>query len=175
MVTESDDESGGRIIEAGSFKGGGALHLSNGCPDRKIIVCDSFQGFRDLDPELDRNFNSAQFKETTRDSVEALFKNRGRRHQVIAGFFPQSCEHIDLGPISFVHLDVNVYQSTLESLHYLAGKLIERSLMVLDDYYRGADGVNRAVQEFLQRNRSWVSFPIFPGQALLIHKSWFEA
>lgn len=165
----------GHIVEIGSYKGGGALHLSNSCPERKIIVCDSFQGFECLDARLDRNFAADQFKDTHQEDVEKLFRDRGRDFQVIAGFFPQSCIDVPLGPISFVHLDADTYKSTLESLEFLAGSLIERSLVVLDDFFRKAEGVNEAVQQFTARNRSWVALPIFPSQGLMIHRSWFAA
>jgi len=165
----------GHIIEVGSFKGGGALHLSNSCPERKIIACDSFEGFERLDAQLDRNFSQEMFKDTSRQRVEELFRSRGRAFQVIAGFFPQSCAGIDLGPISFVHLDADIYKSTIESLEYLSGCTTERSLIVLDDFFRRADGVNKAVGEFIGHNRSWAAFPLFPGQGLMVHRSWFGA
>ena len=165
----------GHIVEVGSYRGGGALHLSNSCPQRKVIVCDSFRGFEHLDPDLDRNFAADQFKDTSQERVEKLFRDRGRDFQVIAGFFPRSCADISLGPVSFVHLDADTYKSTLESLEFLAGWLIERSLIVLDDYFRKAEGVNRAVAQFTSENRSWVALPIFPSQGLMIHRSWFAA
>jgi hypothetical protein len=163
----------GNIIEIGSFKGGGALHLSNSCPDREVIVCDSFESFDNLDSRLDTNFRKDQFVKTSQQKVENLFRSRGRRFQVIPGFFPQSCTHREIGPVSFVHLDADIYKSTIESLDYLSRQTMERSLMVLDDYFRGAEGVNKAVAEFTSRNREWVAFPLFPGQGLLIHQSWF--
>ena len=163
----------GNIIEIGSFKGGGALHLSNSCPHRNVIVCDSFEGFDKLDPTLDKNFNEDMFKNTSQGRVEELFRSRGRKYRVMAGFFPQSCAGIDIAPISFVHLDADIYKSTIESLEYLRDRMIDRSLVVLDDYFRRAEGVNRAVQEFTARQKSWMAFPIFPGQGLLIHRSWF--
>jgi len=165
----------GAIIEIGSFKGGGALHLSNSCPDRRVIVCDSFEGFEKLDSNLDRSFRDDMFKNTSQWRVEELFRSRGRKSQVVAGFFPQSCAGIDLGPISFVHLDADLYKSTIESLEFLRERMIDRSLVVLDDYFRRANGVNQAVDEFVSRHREWVAFPMFPGQGLLIHHSWFGA
>jgi predicted O-methyltransferase YrrM len=163
----------GHIIEVGSFKGGGALHLSNSCPERKVIACDSFAGFEQLDAKLDHNFSEEMFKNTKKARVEELFHSRGRPYLVIAGFFPASCAGMDPGPISFAHLDADLYKSTSESLEYLAGRLIDRSLIVLDDYFRRADGVNQAVREFTQKHKSWAAFPLYPGQGLLVHRSWF--
>ena len=53
----------GAIIEIGTFQGGGALHLSNAAPDRKIIVCDPFsdESFQNLDLRWIRSFTKANF------------------------------------------------------------------------------------------------------------------
>ena len=164
----------GNIIEVGSFKGGGALHLSNCAPGRKVIICDSFQGFPELDAKLDHNFSEDQFKDTSLERVDRLFRSTGRPYEIVAGFFPGSATGRELGPISFAHLDADTYKSTADALEFLSGKFIDRSLIVLDDFFRRADGVNEAVREFTVKNRSWSAFPLFPSQGLMIHKSWFE-
>ena len=163
----------GNILEIGSYKGGSALHLSNSCPERRIIICDSFSGFETLNLVLDRNFEETMFKDNNKEKVEALFRSRHRDFQIIQGFFPESCKGINIGPISFVHLDVDVYKATIESLYYVSEITLEKSIIVLDDYFRKADGVNKAVSEFVARKRDWVCFPIFPGQGILVHLSWF--
>ena len=165
----------GNILEVGAYKGGGALHLSNCCPERKVIVCDSFDGFETLDPELDTNFSATMFKDNNRETVEKLFLKRLRKAEVIAGFFPASLKGKNIGPVSFVHLDVDIYKPTLESLYYISEELaIKNSIIVLDDYLRNAKGVDQAVREFTQYKRDWVCFPLFPGQGLLLHSSWFD-
>jgi hypothetical protein len=165
----------GHILEVGSYKGGGALHLSNCCRDRKVIVCDSFRGFETLDSILDKNFNGEMFKDSGKERVAALFSSRGRKHEVIAGFFPASCVGKTIGPVSFLHLDVDVYKATIESLNYLEREnvLTDRALVVLDDYGRECAGVNEAVTEFTAACPRWKAFPLFPGQGLLVSAGWF--
>jgi hypothetical protein len=51
--------------------------------------------------------------------------------------------------------------------------LIDRSIVVFDDYFRSAEGVMKAVKEFTAAHRDWVTFPIFPGQGLMIDREWF--
>jgi hypothetical protein len=166
----------GNLLEIGAYKGGGALHLSNCCPKRKIIVCDSFSGFEALNAKLDRSFEDHMFKDTNRDKVAALFKARGRSYEVIEGFFPASCKAHNLAPVSFVHLDVDVFKATIESLLYLEREhiLMDKTLIVLDDYDRNADGVNQAVAEFTTAYKKWLAFPLFPGQCLLLSRNWFS-
>jgi predicted O-methyltransferase YrrM len=165
----------GNILEIGSYKGGGALHLSNACPDRKVIACDSFAGFETLKPELDRNFESHMFKDNAREKVEQLFQSRSRKYEVLQGFFPASCAGHQIAPVSFVHLDADVYKATSESLFYLAEQriLTDKALIVMDDFNRGAGGVNQAAAEFVTKHPDWAVFPLFPAQGLLVQRSWF--
>lgn len=164
----------GGIVEVGAYKGGSALHLSNSCPNRRVIVCDSFAGFEALDSVLDNNFNMAMFKDTQTETVERLFEGKQRNARVVAGFFPRSCLGIDLKPISFAHIDVDSYKATIEGLQFADGCMMEESLILLDDCNRKAGGVDKAIGEFVKGKRVCAVVPLFPSQALLIHKSWFD-
>jgi O-methyltransferase len=165
----------GAIIEVGAFRGGSALHLSNSSPGRQIVVCDSFSGFGKLDTDLDGLFGPHMFTDTSRETVEHLFQERGRDALVLAGLFPASACDVELPPLSFCHLDVDVYDATRESLEFIVPRLLPRSLIVLDDYNRRASGVNKALAEFVDTNAEWTLFPLFPAQALLVNREWFAA
>lgn len=164
----------GALCEIGSYRGGGALHISNACPGRRMYICEAFaQSFSRVDPTLDSSFHADLFKDNTRAGVEALFQ--GRDYRILDGFFPASCrtqgEH--LPPLSFVHLDVDVYEGTRDSLAYLHPRMLPRSMIVLDDYRRRADGVMKAVAEFTAQHRTWSAFPLFPGQGILLPSTWY--
>src|SRR5438067_1064274 len=103
----------GALIEVGSYKGGGALHISNACPNRAIVVCDSFEGFEGLDPQRDSNFSMREFRDASEGAVRHLFTSRGRQATVLAGFFPASAGGIELPRFSFAHVDVDTYKATL--------------------------------------------------------------
>ncbi len=163
----------GSIVEVGVYRGGSALHLANSCPDRRVFACDSFTGFAQLDAELDHAFDNTMFKDTSRAAVEKLFRDHKRKVTVVEGFFPQSCAKVDLAPVSFVHLDVDTHQATRDALEFLVDKTLPRSLIVIDDYHRTADGVDRALAGFVQAHPSWTLLPLFPSQALLLPQSWF--
>lgn len=161
----------GCLIEIGSYRGGSALHLSNACPQRLLYVCDAFSaGFSALEPELDTSFQAHQFSDNRRADVEALFRTRDRKAVIVEGFFPESIRtrNLEPGPIAFAHVDVDVYQATADTLAYLAERMIPRSLIVLDDVRRGAQGVDRAIAEFLVAHPDWTFLPLFPGQGVLI-------
>jgi hypothetical protein len=164
----------GAIAEIGTYRGGGAVHLSNGFPHRQIVVCDPFskESFESLDPKLDTSFRPGQFSDQREEQVRLLFKDRNAL--IVPGYFPQSAAAVALPKLSFVHLDVDVYKASKESLGFLLrpGILCDRSLIVLDDYHRLATGVNKAVEEILSEQPGTLAFPLFPGQAMIIPRTW---
>jgi hypothetical protein len=166
----------GAIIEVGSYKGGSALHLSNSCPTRRILVCDTFEGFGTLpiDSQHDRLFARENFADTNFASVKSAWKNKRRDVIWVKGYFPQSAAGINISNVSFAHIDLDLYQSTLDTLEFLDGRFVDKSIIVLDDYMRSVDGVMKAVIEFQSAHPEWISFPMYPGQGLMIHKSWFK-
>jgi hypothetical protein len=158
----------GALIEVGSYKGGGALHISNACPNRAIVVCDSFAGFEALDPHRDSNFSMSEFRDASQEAVRHLFTSRARQATVLGGFFPASAAGVDLPRFSFAHIDVDTYKATIETLEFLDPLFLPDSLVVLDDCNRRAAGVDQAVREFVERHREWRFAPLFPGQGLLV-------
>lgn len=167
----------GGILEVGSFRGGSARLLATACPNRPIYVSDTFEGFGNapIDPVKDSLFRRQQFDATSLEAVASLFANDRERVQLIQGLFPASDRLGQVKNLSFAHLDVDLFKSMQDCLSYLEHRFLSRSLMVVDDYQRSAHGVDEALAEFTARNSHWVTFPLFPGQALLIHDSWFAA
>jgi hypothetical protein len=170
-------DAAGAILEVGTYRGGSALHLSNSDPRRKIIVCEPFspESFEELDSGLDRTFSKGQFAGVSPASVEDLFRHRERDYEVVVGYFPESLKGKALPGVSFVHLDVDVYEATCKSLEFLLSSsvLLPKSFIVLDDYRRDAQGIDRAVEEVVGRTPGWLAVPLFPAQALLIPSTWF--
>lgn len=177
----------GNMLEAGVYRGGGSLHLHNAAPDRKLFLCDTFEGF--LDMEMDRGLDK-RFRpdfapdvtakrpactDTSAQMVHDLMSQSTTNFQIIKGIFPGSDVNDDVKTLSFVHLDFDLYSSTIETLQYVEPRLIDRSLIVLDDYMCQADGVVKAVEEFTGSSHRWIAMPLYPGQGLLLHRSWLDA
>jgi O-methyltransferase len=172
----------GSILEAGVYRGGGSLHLHNAAPDRKIFLCDTFEGFVDvaLDDRLDARFRPSDpavtpWGHTSVEDVRWLLNRKTDNFQLIQGVFPASDVNHDVDGVSFVHLDFDVYSSMAATLDYLSSRLIERSIIVVDDYFRKAEGVVKAVREYTASSRDWMVLPVYPGQGVMLHRSWFDA
>jgi hypothetical protein len=157
----------GAIAEIGAYKGGTALHLSNSSPGRTLLVCDSFAGFSRLDPKRDALFQVGEFRDTDAASVRTLLERRGRQVEIVPGYFPDSCRDRTLPRISFAHLDVDTFEGTRDALAFLHSVMMDDAIIVVDDYLRGALGVNEAVSGFVRLHPMWFLAPMFPGQALL--------
>lgn len=166
----------GNIIDIGVFRGGSSLHLMNCGVSRRVFVCDTFESFADipLDEKLDGRFAREQFSETSRAGVEATLAAHGSNFEIIEGRFPASDIDGKVRDVSFLHLDVDIYRSAIDSLQYLRSRFVERSIIVLDDYFRSADGMIKAVAEFTAEAPEWRAFPIYPGQGIMLHRSWFD-
>src|SRR5262249_16771671 len=122
-------------------------------------------------------FHHGQFQGANPHWLGQEFERRGRSYQIIQGYFPDSILNVSLPPISFVHLDVDVYEATRSCLTHLftSGMLLPHSLILLDDVNRSAAGVNRALAEVLSAHPNYTLLPLFPSQGLIIGKSMFDA
>lgn len=174
MLCQKANPDGG-VIEIGSYRGGGALHLSNAAPGRMVTICDTFAGFTTYDPKLDSNFRRDAFRDTSAAAVDDLFSPKGRAYRILVGEFPASARDEPIGPLSFAHVDVDVYSATLETLRFLSTRMIPRSLIVVDDRRRRAEGSDAAVDQFLAEDTRWLELPMFPGQGVMVDRSWFDS
>jgi O-methyltransferase len=165
----------GVCLEVGSYRGGGALHICNALRERnpRFYSFDPFEdgGFENIRPE-DELFTKNQFTETSYRAVVRLLSSHPNA-TVTKGFFPAAAKDLDLQPIAFCHLDVDVYEATRDCLNFIEPRLGPKSYIVLDDINRNVKGVERAVQEFLAANPSFLLIPLFPSQGLLLStKCW---
>ena len=163
----------GVYLEVGSYQGGGALHICNAIDARgnPFYCFDPFEkgGFEKMS-ENDTLFRQNEFMETQYQAVVKLLSGKPNA-KVIQGYFPAEAENIELDDIAFCHLDVDVYEATREGLEFLASRLAPRSLIVLDDMNRKAEGVEKAVAEFLAAHPSFLLLPMFPSQGVLLSKA----
>jgi O-methyltransferase len=166
----------GALIEVGAFRGGTALHLSNRWPNRRIFVCDTFDGFAPLrfHHEHDQGIRPGTWCNHDAAAVEALFLEKSRDVRLIQGVFPQSDRRGEVRGVSFAHVDVDLYESCIASLEYLAPRTTPGAFIVVNDYLRERTrGIRQAVEEFLAQRPLWIALPVYPGQGLLLNLAAF--
>ena len=135
----------GDIAEIGTFNGASAKLISEIKGSKHLYVFDSFEGLPETRDFDDSKFKKGQFLSDF-EIVKEYLSSYPNVH-VFKGFFPQNnSEYIEDKKFSFVHLDVDLYDSTLESLKFFYPRMSKGGCIITHDYY--AEGVYRAFDEF---------------------------
>lgn len=148
----------------------------------KAYAFDSFEGLPETNEKLDGYFESGTFCTNRADFEKIVRKQTGfvmSRDQIIEGFYSKSLT-IDLRKalpkIGVVHIDVDLYSSTVEVLNFIAPLLVNGSVVLFDDWYcfppGKLQGERRAFTEFCQNNpefrfEPWKAYSTF-GQSFFV-------
>ena len=138
----------GDVVECGVFRGGTALleAMVIAGTGRNLHLFDSFQGMPKTCEGLDR-FDEGDFCGTSADAVAAFLSPYPfvRMH---VGFIPDTFRGLQIESISWAHIDVDIYQSVLDSIDFIYPRLVPGGFMIFDDYgYPSCPGARRAVDE----------------------------
>jgi predicted O-methyltransferase YrrM len=133
----------GDIAEVGTAAGGSARLISEYCGDKTIHLFDTFEGLP-KPGDLDGRFSEGSYRSSLEDVQRYL---EGRRVEFHKGMFPGSATSVQGHRFSFVHLDVDLYQSTLDCLRFFYPRLNPGGIIITHDYSWAA-GVDQAFSEF---------------------------
>ncbi len=149
----------GDTAECGVFNGGSSYLIcyarARYAPDRvfKHYAFDSFEGLsapaRQDAPEQARTFR-------WRPHDLRVPEERARRNlsqfpfvEIYKGWIPETFHHVSDRHFSLVHLDVDLYQPTRDSLEFFYPRLVEGGMLICDDYGSEAcPGARQACDEF---------------------------
>ena len=136
----------GDIAEVGTASGGSARLISEYSEGKAIHCFDTFSGMP-TPGKLDNRFNEGSYRYSL-ESVSAYL--HGRKIEFHAGTFPDSAVPVRNHRFCFVHLDADLYQSTLDSLEFFYPRMNPGGIMITHDY-TWAKGVNQAFAEFFMK------------------------
>ncbi len=143
----------GDFAECGVLQGGSALLLAkaigpNG--ERELHLFDTFEGIpHDIIRSTDGHVPGTTFPKTSAEAVRSLFRERDfvKLH---VGRIPETFSAVADRRFSFVHIDVDVYESTLACMQFFYPRLAKGGILIDDDYglprYRLA--AKKAMDEF---------------------------
>lgn len=140
----------GEIAEVGTYRGASARLLRQyGAPRKTLHVFDTFAGLPQPG-DHDAQFLKGQFASELAD-VRAYLGEAGMEYHV--GRCPESAdERVRAMRFSFVHIDVDLYQSTLDCLEFFYPRMSAGAILLSHDF--GADrapGVVKAFAEYFGR------------------------
>jgi Macrocin-O-methyltransferase (TylF) len=163
---------GGSVAEVGVYKGGGARLISAFKGTRHLHLCDTFGGMPTTDSQRDNHHAAGDFADTSLAGVKAYLAGipEVSFHQ---GFFPQSVagSGLESKQFSFVHLDVDIYQSTLDGLRFFWPLLLPGGALISHDYSsQSCQGVKTAFDEFCAEHPEVEVIPLWDTQALILKR-----
>jgi hypothetical protein len=148
----------------------------------EFYAFDSFRGLPSTKAEEDGIFQAGSFATSRSDFLRIVKSQSGVRLEddhVIEGFYAHSLTsqlQSRMPKAGAVHIDVDLYSSTVEVLEFIKPLIVVGTVLLFDDWYCFAPdarrGEMRAVKEFREANpsfavREWKAYSTF-GQSFFV-------
>jgi O-methyltransferase len=169
----------GDIAECGCWKGHSsfiiATLLSQNNFQYQFHIFDSFEGGLSEKTKKDQEdqYGLETFKE--KEMFFSLEENVGKVLEkfnfikLYKGWIPDRFEEVKGQKFSFVHIDVDLYEPTLNSLEFFYPRLVKKGSIIVDDYgFMQFPGCKKAVDEFLKRNEFTFFYEMPAGGCFII-------
>ena len=135
----------GDIAELGVYRGGTARLVCEVKGNRNLHLFDTWAGLP-KSTQFDERFQGGSFVASYEEVQSYLASYSGVHFH--KGFFPDTAAGLEDLRFSFVHLDSDLYESTLSGLRWFYPRLNRGGVLISHDYYGPGDGVGKAFDEF---------------------------
>jgi O-methyltransferase len=146
----------GDTAECGTYKGASSFLIldsnKNSIQKKHHHVFDSFEGLSNPS-RLDGTHWQAGDLEIAEDLVEAYLAPYGRHidYQLYRDWIPNKFREVEDCKFSFIHIDVDLYQPTLDSISFFYERIVLGGILLCDDYgFTTCPGATAAIDEFLR-------------------------
>lgn len=155
------EKTAGDMAEAGVYRGGTAAIMLAASARKRLHLFDTFAGL----PHGEGRFRAGEWSGSVEDVSRNLAEWEGR-FELHRGFFPDSARGLEDLRFSFVHLDLDLYDSTIAALEWFWPRIAKGGILLSHDYPL-VDGVVRAFHEFFDL-RTEPFFPLSGNQCLAV-------
>jgi O-methyltransferase len=161
----------GAFAECGVFKGASAYILAKELqrrkPDRLLHLYDSFQGLSSPG-SLDGTHWTKGDLSGRLDEVQSNLKDVAVQIVYHQGWIPDCFDENSEQMFSFVHIDVDLHQPTLDALQYFYPRMSPRGIILSDDYgFETCPGARKAFDDFFRDKKETVMH-LPTGQGVVI-------
>jgi len=155
-IAKSISKINGDIVECGVLRGHSSFLMlqANIDNNKKFFGFDSFQGLSTpgSNDSIKNNY-SFKWKENDLSTPETIAKNNldifKDRYHLFKGWIPDKFCEIEEQSFSLIHIDVDLYQPTLDSIKFFWPRLNKGGVLVCDDYgFETCPGAKKAMDEF---------------------------
>jgi O-methyltransferase len=158
----------GDFCETGVWRGGACIYMRGilkayGVTDRRVWVCDSFEGLPKptLQSDAGLDFWTRKILAVGLEEVKANFSRYGlldEQVQFVKGWFKDSLPGIGAKQLAVLRLDGELYESTWDAISNLYPKLQRGGYLIVDDYSISA--CKEAISDYREQQR--IVSPIQP-------------
>lgn len=139
----------GDVLEVGTWRGGTGTLLAMCLRDKAVFLADTFCGV--VKSEEWEHYEDTAHNDTSESMVTTLSESLGLANvTLLPGVFPDETGAIIAGrTISMVHLDLDVYRSTVDAFNHVWPSVTPGGIVVFDDYgmTSACAGISRFVNE----------------------------
>lgn len=146
----------GDFAECGCYRGASAYFLAKRILQyslpKKLCLFDSFAGLSRPGDKDGDNWNYGDLSADEED-VRRNLAPLGETPfvEIYRGWIPERFDEVAERKFSFVHMDLDLYEPTRDSLKFFWSRLSEGGIILFDDYgFSTCPGVTRAVNEFME-------------------------
>jgi O-methyltransferase len=154
----------GDLIETGVWRGGAVIFMrgflaAHGIADRIVWAADSFAGLPPpslpQDAGYDGSLKAAPGLAISLEAVKGLFERYGLlddQVRFLKGWFKDTLPGAPIERLALLRLDGDLYESTMDALIALYGKVSAGGFVIVDDYY-SCPPCRAAVEDFRRAHR----------------------
>ena len=164
----------GSLAECGCYEGASAYFLAKENPDAEIHLFDSFEGLST--PSSDDASHISDNPEWRQGDLRADdYKIKKLLHAypnvtIHKGWIPEVLEPTHNLQFRLVHIDVDLFQPTLDSLRFFYSRMTPGGVIVLDDYgFTNCPGAFKAANEFMADKSEYI-LHLPTGQGVIIRQ-----
>ena len=155
------------VAEVGVYKAGTAKILCELKGDKELHLFDTFEGLPEAAIKAEDLVKSGWLSDTSEKAVSE-YLNEYDNVYIHKGFFPDTSGPVNDKQFCLVHLDVDAYQGTIDSLKFFWPRMVVGGRVIVHDY-NNADcpGVKAALEEYFE-GEIFNVIDIADSQALII-------
>ena len=148
----------GELAECGCYDGSSAFFLAQTFPETPLHLFDSFEGLSEPDEnDLHIDKNAHIWKKGDLAVSEKIIEERLRDFKNIhihKGWIPEIFTTVKEKEFRFIHIDVDLFQPTKDSLDFFYPRLNKGGVIILDDAgFATCPGALKATDCFLKENQ----------------------
>jgi O-methyltransferase len=124
---------------------------------KRLHLFDSFAGVSEPDVQVDGSYWQRGYMACGLDEVAVNLQTHGTRVVFHPGWVPEKFVEVADNRFCFVHIDVDLYQPTKDSLEFFFPRMTPGGIIICDDYgFMTCPGARKAMDDFASAQKQTI-------------------